>query len=574
MLPQSSHIARKNGVYFFRRRIPGRPRAEIALSLRTKCFREAQWLATSLGSIFDQIVPQMADMPDVAVIVRKYLRAKLDFDLWVRTDSKGRGVYPPHEDGDSGQADDLKFVQGELETAQIELTNRLYDHQGPLIDELMAKHNLPPELRSALAHGVLQANVEAWETIKDRTLGKFPSMLLKDDEPKSPANGGGTRVAEAVPADDSPLLSTVLPEFLSVMSEDVGWSGQTRAQNEATYRLFVQACGDKPVKAYSRRDVGEFYQLLRKLPAMYSKLPEYRGKTTREIVELAEGQVVDRLSMRTTRRHFAALSRFFGYLKRQGLFSTENPALGFEFPLTGRANQRRQMWDGERLRKLFASPVWSGCKSEDRRSDPGSLVIQDEKYWLPILGLFHGNRLEEFAQLRREDVRQEQGIWFFDIHDEGERQIKNEQSRRRVPVHPAVLKLNFIEYVQAVGEERGSLVFPNLAQGGPDAKLGYYFTKWWTRYRRAVGLYEKGLDYHSFRHGVTTKLYAADVSEPLVDELTGHEGKSTSRVVYKKELPLSVLFVAISKVSWPEVEGLFSKFAGEPGALIGAHQLT
>ncbi len=68
-----------------------------------------------------------------------------------------------------------------------------------------------------------------------------------------------------------------------------------------------------------------------------------------------------------------------------------------------------------------------------------------------------------------------------------------------------------------------------------------------------IVLYEKALDYHSFRHGMTTKLYAADVSEPIIDELTGHEGQGTSRRVYKKDMPLTKLHAAIVKVEWPEV---------------------
>jgi hypothetical protein len=88
------------------------------------------------------------------------------------------------------------------------------------------------------------------------------------------------------------------------------------------------------------------------------------------------------------------------------------------------------MWEGEPLRKLFASPVWTGCSSETRRSSPGSKIIEDEKHWLPILGLFHGNRLQEFAQLRRADGRCRDGIWFLDINDDGTKQLKNEQSKR------------------------------------------------------------------------------------------------------------------------------------------------
>src|SRR5690606_32811905 len=90
--------------------------------------------------------------------------------------------------------------------------------------------------------------------------------------------------------------------------------------------------------------------------------------------------------------------------------------------------------------------------------------------------------------------------------------------------------------------------------GGADGKRGHSFTKWWTRYRKEVGLYEKGLDYHSFRHGVTTKLYDAGVPDVFVDELTGHERQGTGRKHYLKDLSLPRLLEASSRVAWTEVD--------------------
>ena len=110
-----------------------------------------------------------------------------------------------------------------------------------------------------------------------------------------------------------------------------------------------------------------------------------------------------------------------------------------------------------------------------------------------------------------------------------------------------------LPYVQTTAPNPGDQLFPKLTPGGADGKRGHAFSKWWTRYRREIGVYEPALDYHSFRHGVTTKLYAAEVMDVFVDELTGHEGKGTSRAVYTKAMPLRKLFDAISKVDWPEV---------------------
>jgi integrase len=95
--------------------------------------------------------------------------------------------------------------------------------------------------------------------------------------------------------------------------------------------------------------------------------------------------------------------------------------------------------------------------------------------------------------------------------------------------------------------------FPELKPGGPDAKVGYYFTKWWTNYRRAIGVYELRLDYHSFRHGVTTKLFGAQVPRDVVDELTGLEGEGTSQRIYKHDTPLPLLREAVAKIEWSEV---------------------
>jgi integrase len=320
--------------------------------------------------------------------------------------------------------------------------------------------------------------------------------------------------------------------------------------------MFISHCGDRPVQSYEKRDLTSFYDVLRGLPALYSKKPEWRDLSPAEIVERTEGSTIERLTMKTVKRHFSALGRLFTYFKKRGEFEGENPAHGFEFPLKGRANEGRKMWPSDKLARLFSSPVFTGCLTEARRSRPGDQVIKDERYWLPILGVYHGNRLEEFAQLRREDVRCDGTIWYFDINDAGDRQLKNEQSRRRVPIHPAVIRLGFVEYVEQVATEPDALVFPLLRPGGPDNKLGFYFTKWFSRYRQEIDLYEKGLDYHSFRHGVTTKLYEAGVQEALIDELTGHEGQGTSRKVYKKQMPLHVLLEAISKVTWPEVNHL------------------
>lgn len=244
-----------------------------------------------------------------------------------------------------------------------------------------------------------------------------------------------------------------------------------------------------PITAYERKHCATFHDMLLALPRLYAKSAVWRGLPLAEIVVRTKGEDHERLSVTTAKRHFAALGRLFAHLKRRGEYAGENPAYGFEFPDNRRDRDKRNMWQGEILTKLFSSPVWAGCFSEDRRSRPGEVIIKDEKYWLPLLGIYHGNRLEEFAQMVRGDVRQEEGIWFLDINDEGNKRVKNEQSKRRVPLHPELRRFGFLKYVETTAPNPSDRIFPQLQPGGPDQKLGYYFTKWWSQYRKDIGVY-------------------------------------------------------------------------------------
>ena len=176
-----------------------------------------------------------------------------------------------------------------------------------------------------------------------------------------------------------PRLSEALRGFLEFMSEQGVWRGQTLAQNTATYEMFIECCGDRPVTRYERKDLAVFFDLLRGLPRLYSKSAEWKGLPLTEIIAQTTGQDHERLSITTMKRHFSALGRLFDYLRKRGEYLGENPAYGFEFPDKRRAREKRHMWQGESLTKLFSSPVWTGCFSEARRSRPGKHIIKDDK---------------------------------------------------------------------------------------------------------------------------------------------------------------------------------------------------
>lgn len=97
MFPHSSHISRKRGVYYYRRRLPVPYEGEIALSLRNRTFREAEHLAIVLDRSFIKFFKGSPGMAKVKKILRQRLRDALEADLaqHLRTPS-GRPVYGQH----------------------------------------------------------------------------------------------------------------------------------------------------------------------------------------------------------------------------------------------------------------------------------------------------------------------------------------------------------------------------------------------------------------------------------------------------------------------------------------------
>jgi integrase len=134
---------------------------------------------------------------------------------------------------------------------------------------------------------------------------------------------------------------------------------------------------------------------------------------------------------------------------------------------------------------------------------------------LPLIAVVSGLRQEEIAQLHLEDIRKVDGHLVFDINARPPRKLKNRNAVRKVPVHSTLLRLGLLEHIKSVRDAEATLLFPNLKPGGADERLGH-------AYRKDVGLYRKGLDFHSLRHTTTTMMQRAGVPIAAIDELTGH----------------------------------------------------
>lgn len=173
-----------------------------------------------------------------------------------------------------------------------------------------------------------------------------------------------------------------------------------------------------------------------------------------------------------------------------------------------------------------------------------------ERYWVLLILSFTGARREEAAQLLRSDVKQQDGVWFFDITFDEElgKQLKTQGSKRRVPIHSKLIEFGILKYVGETKKTKHTRLFPMLEKG----RNGYgdAVGKWFGRYLNKLGITDPSKVIHSFRHTVVTRLTAAGVPQDMREVLVGHAAENVhgQTYVHREAIPLSLLQTHLEKL--------------------------
>lgn len=151
--------------------------------------------------------------------------------------------------------------------------------------------------------------------------------------------------------------------------------------------------------------------------------------------------------------------------------------------------------------------------------------LSESARWAALLGLYTGARASEVGQLLIKDVFEEDGIPCLRISDEGEHQkVKTEVSLRTVPLHPELLKMGFLKWVDGKRKAGETRLFPAAKATAVNGQ-GNWITKAFSRHLAEVG---KGWEpakrgFHSLRKTFIQELQGAGVVSELRAQIVGHE---------------------------------------------------
>jgi integrase len=326
-------------------------------------------------------------------------------------------------------------------------------------------------------------------------------------------------------------LEELIDDYKNRQVQSKKWSDNTIRNHGTKINTMLQVLGNRPVKEINVNDIRKLAKLLELLPPGFARIKKYKDLSKISPEDL-KGKHDKTLDVSTRREYLNFAKSVFAYAEDNEYISKNPVVTGIIPPKKKNTRGKKHTFDDPAdLEKIFNPSVYLNWSK-----DHGS------RFWIPLLALYTGCRLEEMASLYCEDVFKHGNIWCIDINDNNDRKIKNQNAIRLVPLHPLLVKdLKFPQYIANVVAAGHKRVFPELRI--VNYKYGHEFSKRFGYYlRKKVRITDTKKTFHSFRHTVSDYLYKKLVMESLVEELTGRAGKTETRKTYAKGYRAETLY--------------------------------
>lgn len=290
------------------------------------------------------------------------------------------------------------------------------------------------------------------------------------------------------------------------------------------------------VKPSTRRS---FRTKLNYLMTLVSKDRDVLSIDQTELAELSQQILEDTSRSQTTQKDYITVIAGFLNWCRSKAGLPELNTKWLKPKRTTPASMDRASFGPAELKALFENAA------KYRESEP-------HKFWATIAIAFFGCRVEELAQVNlHTDLHKDptSGTWYFDLDEQPDKDgmkrksMKKPTSWRKVPVHSALVRHGFIEFLLNQRHQGYDRPFaagwsPHI-ENGTDYKWSHKLTKWGGAELRKLIQAGKLPDcklayFHSLRHAFAEALAARGVSEEFRAALQGQAFGGINAQTYAK----------------------------------------
>lgn len=334
--------------------------------------------------------------------------------------------------------------------------------------------------------------------------------------------------------------------LISEKQKEKDWTPKTARQSEVIFRLFFAFLevrkGKTALEEVEQVDLDDFDALLLGLDPRHGKSAgdqELSGIEYIEKYSQPRSRHEGIMAGVTLNRHWGFIEQLFDRARRRGV---KLNSLDFECFLRKKkqtARDERPTPAAETIRAFFRLPIFTGCEGPDLRKTKGGRpmylagthVFHRAAYFGPMIAHYHGFRREEFCGLAIVDIEVVDDYPVFQIRENQFRRLKNLSSKRTHVIHPELVRLGFLNYVERIRNLGFDRVFPDLVAPGSDRPAGERL------YDELEPAFENtDLVTHGFRHFFNNDLKKQDIREENRADLMGHSHSSETAGRYADSL--------------------------------------
>lgn len=584
------YIFRRVDTFYYRRKLPQDiidkySLNEIKFSLRTTDKKSAKYLVSQLNSKYERLINclrsyDMSDKKFAKFMKEYYMQARAmiaekGYDRF-RTDYFSRVlsqefehdyennledyllVHKPNDDKEAVNPalfEALDMMQAKLYQSKINVNIKKEPYRSAFMSLWQAIHSHATEKAVTLIK---------YQPADDEYLEKFEDELfdilneIKPDkktktsskiQPSSSTNITNPVVKRPV----LPRLSEAIDEYIKHKVNRNRWTEKTADEYKANINILILLIGHDPIIGYNptidkitRKIITKCLDELPNLPTNINHFSKnFSNKSFDEIKEETKNK--QKISPTSIYKYASRWSGFFKWLKLTYQDNVISNPLEGQLPkkTTGKARDDHKPFTNKQVSTLIqAFDIL-----------PSRTAHRDIKKWITVVCLYTGARLNEIAQLYTDDIKysEEHDMWYFDLNDKrDDQQLKNINARRLIPIHPTLLHLGFLEYVDMVKRTHGDP--SHLWKGIRYSSKGGYGKALSVAFNKIIDVYvtdDSKYVFHSTRHGFINNLKQNKADMDVVEELAGHSAwRSETRNRYSDEYNLQICLDEMKKLNY------------------------